>query len=273
MRITGFEICCNLLKEKAGLLITQEHSYLLDSRLSPIAKKWGYTSVESLAAHLQIIPERQLVQDVIESMVQRDSSFFRDIHPFETLRDLVIPYAGQKRKFSAKPLRIWSAGAANGQEPISIAITMREHAPALRASIFATDISGEAIQMAQANAYSRGEVQRGISTPMLLQHFTQIDPDKWKANQNIHSMIEYHTHNLMDGFDDFGTFDIIFCRYVLRHFDPAFRAKTLRRLSKSISKDGFLFLGENEDIKNCEDILKPFPHVRDIYVRVDGSHN
>lgn len=272
MRITGFEICHHLLKEKAGILITQDQSYLLDSRLSPIAKKWGYASVESLAAHLQISNDRQLIQDVIESMVQRDSSFFRDIHPFETLRDVVIPFAGQRRKFSTKPLRIWSAGAANGQEPVSIAITMREHAPALRASILATDISGEAIQMAQGHAYSKSEVQRGITTPMLLDHFTQINDDKWQVNDDIAAMIEYQNHNLMDGFDDFGMFDIVFCRYVLRDFDPAVRPKILRRLTKSISKDGFIFLGDGEGIQNCEDILKPLPHAKGVYVRTDGPH-
>ena len=87
MRITDFDVYRDLLKEKAGLALSQEKSYLLESRLSPVAAKWDFINLSAMTAHLRIVPEPQLLDDIVEAMMTNDTSFFRDVEPFNIFRD------------------------------------------------------------------------------------------------------------------------------------------------------------------------------------------
>lgn len=250
MRITDFDLYQTLLKEKSGLWLTEDKSSLLETRLSPIAKKWGYPTFNAMTIALQGVPDNQLVNDVVEAMATSETSFFRDGTPFETLKDHVIP-ALQERRPKKREIKIWSAGAASGQEPCSIAITLKELESSIFAgwesSIFATDLSRHVIEQAKEGAYSQTEVQRGLPVQLLLKYFTQ-DDNKWRLSKDIRSMIKYDTFNLIDTMAGMGTFDIIFCRNVLSTFETSAQTDVLNRLKKHLEPDGFLFLGKDEAV-------------------------
>lgn len=81
MKITDFDIYKDLLKEKSGLVLSQDKSYLVESRLNPVAKKWGYDSLEAMTMTLQGVPDKELVRDIVEAMTTNETSFFRDSRP------------------------------------------------------------------------------------------------------------------------------------------------------------------------------------------------
>lgn len=274
MRITDFDLYKNLLKEKSGLVLPPDKSYLLDSRLSPIAKKWGYPSLEALTKALQGVPDKDLVNDIVESMTTNETSFFRDSRPFDLFKDFVLPYILEKRA-GQKQMKIWCAAASSGQEPYSLSMILKDlEATGFQGwdtDILATDISNEITEQARDGIYSQFEAQRGLPIQMLMKYFTQID-DKWQIKDEIRQMVRYDIFNLLDDMAGLGTFDIIFCRNVLVYFDKATKTQVLGKLARQLAPDGFLFIGETETTSGISDDFVPLPDKRDLCVHKDSVH-
>lgn len=272
MRITDFDIYKDLLREKSGLNLTPENSYMLESRLSPVAKKWGYTSMETMTIALQGVPDKKLIYDVIEAMTTNDTSFLRDVTPFNILRDTMMPYFISKRA-KQKKIRIWSAACASGQEPYSIALTMKDKGipPGWKIEILATDISRDSVDRGREGVYSQFEVQRGLSIHMLLKHFKQ-DDEKWKLNEDLRKLVKFEYYNMLDDMKKLGKFDIIFCRNVLSLFDEKTRKAVLSKLSERLEKDGFLVLGKNENTIGLSEDFKSLPDAGGVHAFRDSLH-
>lgn len=220
MHITDFDIYKDLLKQRSGLVLTQDKSYLLDSRLNPVAKKWGYGNIEAMTATLRGVPPKDLINDIVEAMTTNETSFFRDTRPFDTFREHVLPWFG-KAPGRPKHLKIWCAASSSGQEPYSLAMLLNEEKakmPGWRFDITATDISHEILDLAREGCYSQFEVQRGLPIQLLMKYFTQ-NGEKWQINQDLRNMITFKYFNLLDNMSALGQFDVIFCRNVLIYFD------------------------------------------------------
>jgi chemotaxis protein methyltransferase CheR len=273
MRITDFDVYKDLLREKSGLYLTPEKSTLLESRLSPVAKKWGYISMETMTVALQGVPDKNLVNDVVEAMTTPDTSFFRDAAIFKHLRETALPYFIKKRG-NVKKIRIWSAACATGQEPYSIALTVKEKGlpPNWTCDIVGTDISNESIEQGRAGLFSQFEVQRGLSIHTLLKYFEQ-DANRWKLREDVRKMVKLERFNLLDDMKKMGMFDIIFCRNVLSMFDDDLRRHVLTRLSKHLEKDGFLYLGKSESAVGLSEELKPVKAAPGLHVFRDSLHD
>jgi chemotaxis protein methyltransferase CheR len=251
MKISDFELYRDLLVRNSGLSLTAEKSYLLDSRLTPVSRKWGYPTLEAMTLALRGIPDTALLNDVVEAMTTSDTSFFRDMRPFIALRDILVPHLIKDRG-RHKHLRIWSAGCGTGQEAYSIAIALKEIESKLKGwkiEIFGTDISSNAIRKASTGDYTQFEVQRGLPVSYLIKHFQEMD-DVWRLHDNVRNLVSFEQFNLLEPMDDLGLFDIIFCRNVLGHFENATRAQIVERLAEQLDENGFLVLGESESLAN-----------------------
>lgn len=274
MKITHFDAFADLLKEKSGLSLAPEKSYLLESRLKPVADKHGHPSVDALSFALQGgVPDQDLVHDIIEAMTTNETFFFRDTTPFDTFKEVVIPYM-EKERASSRKFRLWCAAASSGQEPYSLAMILKEAgAPwsTWASEILATDLSEDILEQAQAGLYSQFEVQRGLPIQLLMAYFTQVE-DKWQINQDIIKMIKYEKFNLLDSPAKYGMFDVIFCRNVLIYFDAETKTEVFSRLAKQLSPDGFLFLGGAETVIGLTEDFVPYPNKRGLYVKKDSVH-
>ncbi len=228
MKAADFDVYKNMLYEKSGLVITPDKAYLLESRLAPIVKKWNLPDMDALTNKLRGVADRQLVEDIVDAMTTNGTMFFRDQKPFDKFRDLVVPNV-IKAKGPNCTIRIWSAACSSGQEPYTLAMTMKENAAkwaGVKFEIIATDLSKEILDQARAGKYSQFEVQRGMPITMLVKYFTQTG-DCWTIKDDIKNMVKFSSFNLLDSMDQFGTFDCIFCRNVLIYFDQPTKAKIL----------------------------------------------
>jgi chemotaxis protein methyltransferase CheR len=272
MRIGDFEFYRELLMAKSGLVITPDKCYLLDSRLTPVSKKWGFASLEAMTMALRGVADKQLMVDVIEAMTTNETSFFRDKRPFDLFEKIVLPHI-VKNASGPKKLRIWCAAASSGQEPYSLAMILKEKAALLqgwRTEIVATDISDEILTQARKGLYTQFEVQRGLPIQLLMKYFVQAD-DKWQLKDEIRNMIDYRNFNLLENLKSLGQYDIVFCRNVLIYFDEATKRKVLDGVMDILSPDGFLFLGGAETVLGITDKFKPLANQRGIYV-LSGSN-
>ena len=274
MKLTDFDIYSNLMKEKSGLVLTEDKVYMLESRLNPIAKKWGYNSLETMTIALQGVPDKNLVTDIVEAMMTSETSFFRDIHPFDTFKNDLLGYMREARGRNKK-LRIWCAAASSGQEPYSLSMMLKEaedNTPGWNYEILATDISRDILDQARSGLYTQYEVQRGLPIRFLLKYFTQIEAQKWQINQDIKNNIKFQQFNLLDPMADLGTFDFIFCRNVLSYFDKHDKNAVLNRIVQRLAPDGYLILGQDEEVEGFCDALVSLPDHEDVFVSKDHPH-
>ncbi len=273
MNIADFDIYKVLLKDSSGLALTQDKAYLIVSRLNPIAKKWGYSDIPAMTTILRGMPPKDLVNDIIEAMTTNETSFFRDNKPFEIFKDTVLPYFKNKSGTN-KRLKIWCAAASSGQEPYSLAMTLKEeeaNMPGWKFDITATDISNEILEKAKEGIYSQFEVQRGLPITHLMKYFTQ-QGDKWVINQDIKSMVQYKYFNLLDNMSILGQFDVIFCRNVLIYFDPPTKKDVMERMNRQMTDDAFLFLGGAETVLGITDAFKAVKDKRGLYAKPQSLH-
>jgi chemotaxis protein methyltransferase CheR len=268
MKVADFELYKTLLYDKSGLVITPDKSYLLDSRLTPIAKKWNYPSLDMMTLQLRALPDQKLIKDIVEAMTTNETSFFRDTKPFQLFQETILPHIMEHRG-AKKTLRIWCAACSSGQEPYSLSMILKDKEAQLkgwRFEIVATDLSDEILDQARKATYSQFEVQRGLPIQYLMKYFTQVG-ETWQLKDDIKSMVKFSTFNLLEDMGRIGTFDVIFCRNVLIYFDEKTKGNILGRMEKQLEKDGFLLLGGAETVLGITDKFMPMPEKRGLYVK------
>lgn len=271
MRINDFDLYKDLLKEKSGLTLTPDKSYLLDSRLTPVARKWNFANLEAMTMAMHGVPSANLIKDVVEAMTTNETSFFRDSKPFDQFRDVILPHLMKTR--TGKRVRIWCAASSTGQEPYSLAMMIKEQAakmPGWTFEIVATDIDTTVLESAKKGEYSQFEVQRGLPIQMLMKYFEQKG-DRWSLKQDIRSMVQFKHFNLLEPMAALGKFDIVFCRNVLIYFDRETKAKVLQNMAGVLPEDGFVFLGGAETVLGVTDAFKPMDNTRGIYIKPTSS--
>src|SRR5262249_24002041 len=171
-----FDYLRRLLKERSGLVLSQDKQYLVESRLMPVARRAGLDSLSTLIHNLKRLDAEPLIVDVVEAMMTNETFFFRDRLPFDHMRDTIVPALIQARAVH-KRIRIWCAAASTGQEPYSLAMVLKDMGASLagwRVDILATDLSAEVLEKAKASIYSQFEVQRVLPIQLLIKYFTQV---------------------------------------------------------------------------------------------------
>lgn len=266
MNQQDFEILTGLVKERSGIVLTKEKSYLLESRLLPLARKRGMSGLDDLVAAIRSKRDEPLIVAVTEAMTTNESSFFRDIRPFDIFRKVVLPEMLEARA-TKRAIRIWCAACSTGQEPYTLAICLREEAAKLagwRTEIIGTDLSKEVLEKARVGLYSQFEVQRGMPIQLLMKYFTQVN-ETWQISPQIRAMVKLRPLNLLENLSGIGSFDIVFCRNVLIYFDNPTKKSVLEKIARLMPPDGKLFLGGAETVIGVTNVFRPVPGQRGLY--------
>lgn len=125
MNVADFEMLSTMLKERSGLVLTKDKSYLLETRLMPVARRRGLKGLDELCANIKLKKDKELIEDVTEAMTTNESLFFRDQKPFDQFKDVLLPKLLASRA-STRRIRIWSAACSSGQEPFSLCMLLKE---------------------------------------------------------------------------------------------------------------------------------------------------
>jgi len=267
MTPASFSHLATLLNEKSGYVLQPEKSYLVESRLGPLAEARGLGGLDELIAILCTGRDQLLIDDVVEAMTINETSFFRDKTPFQLLINDVLPALAQTRRPDAH-IRIWSAACSIGQEPYSIAMAIKEAAGVIghrTVEILATDISRRNIERGRLGIYSDLEIQRGLPVDLRDRYFHRLETT-WEATPQIKNMIHFETFNLLDDYCGKGVFDVIFCRNVLIYLDAPTKCRILCELGHHLANDGGLFLGAAETVVGVCKTFRPAPELRGVAV-------
>ncbi|MGH6971340.1 MAG: CheR family methyltransferase, partial [Caulobacteraceae bacterium] len=136
----------SLCRGRAGLKVALDKTYLIESRLSPVARREGFDSVSDLLAAIRERREEALAWAVVEAMAAGETAFFRDRAPFAEFKDEIAPRLAKAR--GGAPVKVWSAACATGQEVHSLAMIAAElaEAGAAKLDLAASDLSRLALE-------------------------------------------------------------------------------------------------------------------------------
>ena len=251
--ISASKILSGLLEARTGQVISANRFWRIETALQPVMRQYDIPDLEALVAVLLSVENEALQGDIIDAMLNNESSFFRDTPMFELLQKQLIPHFA-KQKSREKRLRIWSSGCATGQEPYSLAMMFAEESYKWKdwsVEIVATDISQTALNYAKAGIYSQFEIQRGLSVEGMLRYFSQ-DGTRWRISDNLRSKVNFRQDNLLRTAADLRGFDIILCRNVVMYFSPEARHQAFQRLAQALNPNGYIMLGAAETVIGCD---------------------
>lgn len=251
-----FQLFSRFLEDNSGILLAKHKQYLVQSRLGKIAQEQNCPALKDLIQKLKSPASKHLREQVIDAMTTNETLWFRDVHPFDILRDRILPELTGQR--AGARLRIWSAACSTGQEPYSISMTMDEFnkkSPGKLSSpeIVATDISTQVLEQARKGEYEMLAIGRGLSQERLTKHFSETPNGSWAVNRDIKSRVRFQSINLLGQYNAMGKFNVIFCRNVLIYFSSEKKLEILSKMHSVLQPGGYLILGASEFMSGLSD--------------------
>lgn len=251
-----FQFVSTLVRQRSAIVLEPEKAYLLEARLSPLARVEGFGTIEAMVAQMRAQPYNGLHRKVVEAMTTNETSFFRDLHPFDALKTVVLPDA-IKQRGADRRLNIWCAACSSGQEPYTIAMTILDHFPMLATwniKILATDISSDMVAKSRAGRYGQIEVNRGLPANLLVKYFEKKGME-WVVRPEAQRLCEFRELNLIEPWGNLPQMDVVFLRNVLIYFDVETKRNILNNVRKVLQPWGYLFLGGAETTINLGDVF------------------
>lgn len=237
-----------LTLELSGINLGANHAFLVETRLSRLAREKGYVTLDVMIDELFRSGGSRLAVQVVSALTERDTQFFKDKTAFDRLKDTVLPDLHRKR--GGGRVRLLSFGCSSGQEPYGMAMMihrMRKQLGEMKINIVGVDYPSQAMDRARAGKYTHFEVQRGLPIQDLVEFFDPSGED-WVVKPHIREMVEFrdiHLLSKLDILDDFHA--VMFCGS-LPHYSAPARVRVLRGLSGLVKENGFLILGEGENL-------------------------
>jgi len=173
---SDFDFVAELVQRKSAILLPKGKEYLVEARLDYLAKQKGLPSIAELVSRVRKQPYSELPDELVDALTTNETSFFRDLRPFEGLKEVIIP-ALMKARSVPRTLNIWCAACSSGQEPYSVLITLFENFPDLinwNINYFATDFSAEMVERTTNGIYADLEVKRGLSEELRTKYFNKV---------------------------------------------------------------------------------------------------
>ena len=210
-------------------------------RLQALYEKKGYKSFNEYFPNLA--SDRNMLNEFLDRMTINVSEFFRNSKRWEVLEKKILPHL-IKRNTS---LKIWSAACSTGEEPYTLAMIASSIMPHARVSILATDIDVNVLEKARRGVYHERSLQE---LPASMKKYFTKTGEFYQIKDEVKRNVTFRKHNLLaDSFDI--DFDLIVCRNVLIYFTEEAKDALYKKFSRSLRKDGILFVGSTEQIFNC----------------------
>jgi len=257
-----FEKISQLIYQQCGINLHDGKKELVKARLGKRLREENFRSFSEYYKYVTTREGTDELITMIDSISTNLTYFFREESHFQRLQAIVQSLLNNptKQNRTMPPIRIWSAGCSTGEEPYSLAITVKESLNGfpVNVKIMATDISTRVLKIAGSGVYPI-EKTKNIPQPILKKYF-QKGQGQWdgyiRIKKEISDMIDYSRYNLMETPSPNHEFDIIFCRNVMIYFDKQTQASVVNKFYNCLDKGGYLFIGHSESLTGMEHAFK-----------------
>jgi len=249
MNSQTFQKLREIVYANSGINLSEAKQAMVSSRIS---KRMRVLSISRAEQYLQYLlnqsggDEMTHLLNVISTNV---TSFFRESDHFTFLEKTVSELISKGKK----KIRIWCAASSTGEEPYSIAMTIRELPDAQNVDIriLATDISTRVLAEAHEGRYEEGKTD-SIPKSLRSKYFIEEKHNEKKillASDALKNMISFRRLNLSKTpFPMKGPLDIVFCRNVMIYFDNSVRKKLVSEIFRLLKGGGYLITGHSESL-------------------------
>ena len=236
-----------LIEQRSGILFDESRERFFSQRVREHLEEKRLPHGADL---LRLMRNSNVEYDsLLERLLTQETSFFRYPSVFEALERKVLREMHTK-KFWENPrsLRVWSSGCATGEEPYTIAMTIcdsLEFAEAWNIHILATDVSRQALQVAERGVYPARELS-ALNPRQKEAYFTKVGTE-FMVRPKLRNLVSFAQMNLAQSVY-MGRFDIIFCMNVMIYFSEDRRASLIQRFYEYLEPGGYLFVGHAESV-------------------------
>ena len=252
MTDADFEFIRKLSKEKTGIELGDHKKEMIYSRIVRRIRQLKKGSFTEYCRFLETDGEQELTH-FVNAITTNLTSFFREGHHFEYLKDQVLPEL-KKLHSRDKKIRIWSAGCSTGEEPYSIAMTLSGACkiPEWNAKILATDLDTNVVAHGKRGIYARDRVD-GLPPSIVKNHFSHYAGSRpnesvYEVDEDIKKYVTFNKLNLLGNWPMKGQFDVIFCRNVVIYFNKETQRQLFDRYANILAPNGYLFIGHSESL-------------------------
>ncbi|MEO6005661.1 MAG: CheR family methyltransferase [Opitutus sp.] len=245
----------DLVHEHTGIHFENDRLDLMLEKLEPRAKAHG---LDSYLDYYYILKYDDRAAEewrrVMDAFSVQETYFYREPDQIRALVDHVVP---AWFKQSSRPLRIWSAACATGEEPYSIAIALNEAGWSNHPiEIFASDASDAALAKARAGFYR----ERSFRTlPEALRHkYFETKPDGYELTKKVSERVQFHWANLvaLDEAPQIPPVNVIFCRNVFIYFSIDTIKSVIASFAGRVPQGSPLFIGASESLLKLTDLFE-----------------
>ena len=244
-----FKFLATLANSKTGIVLAAQKKDMIYGRLARRLRALGLESFAEYCALLQSPEGADEIGQLINAITTNLTSFFRESHHFDHLRDHAL------HSMQGNRLRIWSAGCSAGMEPYSIAMTACAAIPDIArrdVRILASDIDSNMIATGAAGQYSAHDLE---PLPASYRHYATRDAKTGLLHMGdeLQRLIAFRQLNLLESWPMKGPFDVVFCRNVVIYFDKSTKQKLFARLADIMAPNGWLYIGHSENLHGISD--------------------
>lgn len=241
----------NILYSLTGITLSENKDIMITNRLDKLKRNIG--SNLDIVELLKEIEDGKYTTEFINTFTTNKTHFFREDFHFVDLRDRVLPEFNHQRK----TINMYCSASSTGEEPYSMAMTVKEVSSIMKANIIATDIDTNVLQQAADGIYRYQKSSKEFPDWIQPQKYFKRRVEKnfsgdeifIKANDNLKEMITFAQMNLSDDSYPFekNFFDVIFCRNVLIYFSFEDQNIILKKLFSHLKIGGTLYIGHSEN--------------------------
>ncbi len=245
------------LYEQAGISLNEGKRDLVYGRLSRRLRAHRFCDFSTYLEYLESPDAGPELVQFINALTTNLTAFFREPHHFDYLAKTVLPET-MRRHVADRRIRFWSAGCSTGEEPYSIAMTVKETMPSLQnwdLKILATDLDSNVVESARRGRYAAQRIE-GMPRRRADKWFHSVGAgagEQVRVDPALQSLITFKQLNLMQDWPMTGSFDLIFCRNVVIYFDKATQRKLFDRYADILHTGGYLFIGHSENMHKLSD--------------------
>lgn len=247
-----YEALRRLTLEIAGVKLGADTDFLVETRLSVLARQEGYDDLESLISELFTDGNTRLAVHVVSALLERDIRFFDDKDSFKSLSTTIWPLLSSA--FDDEEIRILCYGCDTGQDAYSLGMTLCDieesfpHlAPRKGFHITAVDYPSRALSRATSGRFTHFDVQRGLPARRLIKYMTRSGED-WVITPALRDRMEFREFHLLSDPKGLGTYHMVVMRNALARYAPAAQMRILRSLGPTVKTGGYLMLGSGENL-------------------------
>jgi len=247
-------------------------AYKVSSLMRRIQKRMREVGIGTYAEYtdyLEVHPDE--FEPLFNTILINVTSFFRDAPSWIYLAEKILPRLLEERD-SDRPLRVWSAGCASGEEAYTLAMLLAEalgETEFRRAKIYATDLDEHALSVARQASYEARQI--AAIPPDLFEKYFEKSGSRFVFRSDLRRCLIFGRHDLLQD-AAISRLDLLVCRNTLMYFNAEAQDRIMARFHFALNRNGYLFLGKAETLLTRNNSFRPVELKHRIFARTTTAN-